>query len=281
MKCIIFNADDFGRSERENWAIVQTIANGPVRSTTVMANMPFASAIRSTSAQFPLLGVGVHLNLTEGRPVLSPHLIPSLVDRNGVFWRKRQLLMRCCLGSINKSEVITELRAQILRVMEWVGEITHVDTHQDILIFPCVMPAILEVLDSLKIQKIRTENIFRIPRSLAKEVYGNTHAAIISDRLFRPLWSVIKKYRGNKLHNCGLHGTNYILMGAPGYGNAPVMLDVILLWWKYVLPQLPDATFEVAVHPGLSPAEVAVLTDPRMTRLLKIFGVRVLNFSDV
>jgi hypothetical protein len=281
MRRLIFNADDFGRSDDENLAIIKTLSQGVVRSTTVTANMPAVGAIHKVHSDLPDVGVGVHLNLTEGRPVLSPNLVPSLVNPSGTFWSKRQLLWRSCLGLIRQAEVVAELSAQILRVMEWVGEVTHVDSHQNIIIFPCILPAALEALDSLGIQRIRTQNSYSIPRTLRKEISRNTRPTIGLDGLLRPAWCVIKEYRGKEVERRSFRSTDSLLLGAPGYKDDSLSVEHILLWWEQVLPCLPYAILEVPTHPGFSPAEVAVLTDPRMTRLLEAFNVQVFSFVNI
>ena len=281
MKRLVFNADDFGRSDDENLAIVKTLSQGVVRSTTVTANMPAVGAIHKVHSDLPDVGVGVHLNFTEGRPVLSPNLVPSLVNYSGTFWSKRQLLWRSCLGLIQQAEVVAELRAQILRVMEWVGEVTHVDSHQNIIIFPCILPAALEVLDSLGIKRIRTQNSYLIPRSFRKEISRKTRPTIGLDGLLRPAWCAIKEYRGRQIERRGFRSTDSLLLGAPGYKDDSLSLKQILPWWERVLPCLPDAILEVPTHPGFSPVEVAVLTDPRMARLLEAFNVQVFSFANI
>ena len=87
---------------------------GIITSATLMANgTGFASAvdIARTAAS---LGIGVHLNLTEGAPVSAPSEIPSLVDARGVFAHTvAQLGRRSLVGSLSLLEVERELRAQI------------------------------------------------------------------------------------------------------------------------------------------------------------------------
>ena len=281
MKKLVFNADDFGRSDDENFAIVKTLSQGVVRSTTVMANMPAAAAIHKVHSDLPDVGIGVHLNLTEGRPVLSPCLAPSIVNPSGTFWSKRQLLWRSCLGLIRRAEIAAELRAQILRVMEWVGEVTHVDFHQNIIIFPFILPAALEALDSRGIQRIRTQNSYSFPRTLRNEISRNTRPTIGLNGLLRPAWGVIKEYRGKEVKRRRFRSTNSLLLGAPGYKEDSLPVEQVLFWWERVLPCLPDAILEVPIHPGFSPAEVAVLTDPRMRQLLEAFNVEVFSFANI
>ncbi len=86
MKSLIVNADDFGLTEGVNRAIIDGHRNGIITSTTLMANgMAFDSAVAAGLAA-PALGIGVHLNLTQGRPVSSASRVPSIVTPRGSFY---------------------------------------------------------------------------------------------------------------------------------------------------------------------------------------------------
>jgi len=83
MKHLIVNADDFGLTENVNRGILDAYRDGILTSTTLLANgMAFESAV-AASKRFRRLGIGVHLNLTEGLPVADASHIPTLVDRGG------------------------------------------------------------------------------------------------------------------------------------------------------------------------------------------------------
>ncbi|MBK5189205.1 MAG: ChbG/HpnK family deacetylase, partial [Gemmatimonadaceae bacterium] len=74
---LIVNADDFGFSSGVTRGIVEAHAAGSVTSTSMMANgIDWESAVRLARATRSL-GVGVHLNLVQGRPLLR---VPSLTD---------------------------------------------------------------------------------------------------------------------------------------------------------------------------------------------------------
>src|SRR5262245_47387860 len=69
MKSLIVNAADFGLTEGVNRAVVAGHVHGIITSTSLLANgAAFDSAVTMTEDHVRL-GVGVHLNLTEGRPV--------------------------------------------------------------------------------------------------------------------------------------------------------------------------------------------------------------------
>ena len=69
---LIVNADDFGLNEIENRAIAEAFEKGLIDRTTLLVNMPFAEdAMRLASEKGFADRVGLHVNLTSGRPLTS------------------------------------------------------------------------------------------------------------------------------------------------------------------------------------------------------------------
>ena len=92
MRQLIVNADDFGLTEAVSSGILDAHRNGIVTSTTLMANGEAFDAAVAMSRRAPRLGIGVHLNLTSGKPVSPAQRIPSLIDRRGrLHWSRRPL----------------------------------------------------------------------------------------------------------------------------------------------------------------------------------------------
>ena len=72
MRLLIVNADDFGLTPGINRAIIEAHTRGIVTSATLMANMPaFYEAVQLAKVH-PALGIGLHFNITQGRPVAAP-----------------------------------------------------------------------------------------------------------------------------------------------------------------------------------------------------------------
>jgi len=82
---VIINADDFGLCDGVNKAVAQAHTDGVLTSATIMANMPAADEAVKIAKKLPNLGVGVHLNLTEGRPLSKDTSIGRLLDTDGQF----------------------------------------------------------------------------------------------------------------------------------------------------------------------------------------------------
>ncbi len=124
---IIFNADDFGYSRAVNFGIIDSYRYGAIRSTTLMTNMPCAKHAALLAKENEGLGVGIHLNLTEGRPLTN--CCSSFTDSSGNFFG-RSLLEK--LAEINLTEVEAELTAQINWAITRDIDVTHLDSHHHI-----------------------------------------------------------------------------------------------------------------------------------------------------
>lgn len=130
MNRIIINADDFGFSVGVNDGILTLAQNSKISSTTVMVNMPHCFEI-TEALEIPNFGVGLHLNLTQGRPVSSPSLVSSLVKGNGEFYAYTSLRQRLLKGYVRSEHLIAEIEAQYSKLEGIIGErITHIDSHQ-------------------------------------------------------------------------------------------------------------------------------------------------------
>ena len=128
MKTLIINADDFGYSRGVNWAIVDSHRRGILTSTTIMPAMPGFDHAVELARETPTLGIGVHLTLTCGRPLLQGHT--TLVNERGEFPR---------LGfyedpetCVSRDEVRAEWQAQIDKVLAAGIRPTHLDSHHHI-----------------------------------------------------------------------------------------------------------------------------------------------------
>ena len=129
-KKLIINADDFGYCKGVNYGIIEAHIDGVLTSTTLMANMPGFEHAVELSSQHPNLGVGVHLMLTTGRPVLTD--LTTIVDAEGNF--RNQLYYKNTF-SIDQEEVYNEWKAQIEKVLAAGIQPTHIDTHHHAYLF--------------------------------------------------------------------------------------------------------------------------------------------------
>lgn len=132
MKLLIVNADDFGLVDAANEGIVDAYLAGSVTSTTMMVNAPASERAALLAQRHPGLGVGLHFNLTWGRPLSHPVDVPALLDGNGMFLTREQLARRLLLGRVPAEQLRRELEAQAARLLQLGVNASHVDSHQHV-----------------------------------------------------------------------------------------------------------------------------------------------------
>lgn len=137
MPTLIINADDFGLTKGVNYGIVESYLNGIVSSTTMLVNTPGTNHAVSLAKEHPQLGVGIHLALTIGKPVLKT--VSSLIDDEGNFKRLAQQRNE---QTIDLDEVLKEWTAQIETFYGYGLRPTHLDSHHHIHTWSHLVPVI-------------------------------------------------------------------------------------------------------------------------------------------
>jgi len=154
MKQLIVNADDFGFSPEINQGIVEAFLKGIVTSTTLVANGKAFHDACQLAVQYAL-PTGIHFNLTDGKPLLPPDRIPSLVNDKGEFLGKKLFLRRSMAGKISKYQIEDELFTQIERMALHGIMPDHFDSHHHIHTWPFVSPVFKKIAWSTGIVKMR------------------------------------------------------------------------------------------------------------------------------
>jgi chitin disaccharide deacetylase len=143
---LIINADDYGRSAEVSRGIRDAHLHGIVTSATCMLNMPsVVDDIQIALKETPNLGMGVHLVLTSGRPLLPAEQVSALIQPNGSFLTPDEVIFRCPTFPV--AEVKAEWRAQIEKfiAIAW-KKPTHLDSHHHSSYFtPSLFQAMLEL----------------------------------------------------------------------------------------------------------------------------------------
>jgi chitin disaccharide deacetylase len=127
VRTLLVQADDFGLTEGVTKGILQAMDAGVVTGSGAMV---CEAKYRERVARFARAAgsrLGIHLQLTDGAPILPPQEIPSLVDASGRFPRHRDRLKL-----LNAAEVLREWRAQIGALRELGVEPNHLDTHHSV-----------------------------------------------------------------------------------------------------------------------------------------------------
>lgn len=154
MTRLIVNGDDFGMCEGVTLGILKAHKEGILRSTTMMVGMPFAAQAAQMAKDYPNLGVGLHFNLTAGKPVCDPKEIPSLVEADGTFHSNRWHVQNKQKekDEVNYEEVYKEYNAQLQRFIELTGHMPdHFDEHHGSSDYPLLHAQLQKLIDQYEV----------------------------------------------------------------------------------------------------------------------------------
>lgn len=263
---LIVNADDFGLTSGVNRAIAELHSAGVLTSTSLMARAQASDEAVEIARSTLSLGVGCHIVLVDGDPLLPPHQIPTLVDpRTGQFHTTlAAFLPRLFTGRIRATELEAEVSAQIESLQEKGLALTHIDTHKHTHIFPSVLRPVLRAARSAGIRAIR--NPFE-PEWAIRATHGAPWlrlAQVSASRWLEPICRRILAEEGFVTTD----GT----IAVAGTG----ILDAATL--RFLLQQLPAGTWELVTHPGYNDAGLArVRTRLRSSRDVERVALAVLK----
>jgi len=276
---LIVNADDFGLTPGVNRAIIELHAAGLVTSTSLMACAGATDEAIELARATPSLGVGCHVVLIDGEPVLPPDKIPSLVDRRtGQFPRSlTTFLLRLFTGRIRAEEIEAEAAAQIALLQGRGVRLTHIDTHKHVHVFSAVLQPVLRAARAAGIRAVR--HPFE-PEWAVRAAIGAPLARVVQIAALRPL-----EPRSRKILTQEGFVTSDGTIAVAGTGS----LDAATL--RSLLRQLPAGTWELVTHPGYNDADLAkVRTRLRASRDLEraalaaipaIPGIELISFADL
>ena len=276
MKQIILNADDFGRHTLINAAVEKGVADGVLRSATIMPGGAAFDDAAALAARTPALGVGIHLTLVNGNPILPPAEIPSLVTEAGVFVDDHTAFaVRLLCGRVNLAEVRAELAAQLRRVETAGIHPTHADSHQHMHVLPGVIDIVLDLCAAAHISAMRT------PR--APLFAGNFGG--IGQLIGRAGLSILARRAAEKARQRGIRTPDHFAGIVAGEA-----VDTEAL--TQIAANLKGGTTEVMLHPGTDnavlirdclwdhdfEAELAAVCAPVVRDTLTASGAEIVNF---
>lgn len=121
---IIINAEDFGLSQSINKGICEGLEEGFLTSASLFVNGAFCEDAVNLIKKHNFTNVGVHLNLTHGKPIAPQNKIQNLLEPNGNFH------YMCSMPFFAKyNEVKIELEAQIQKFLNFGLIPSHLDFH--------------------------------------------------------------------------------------------------------------------------------------------------------
>ncbi len=145
------SADDWGLSPAVNRGILTLAKLGIIKRVSLMANTPYLAEGLSELKQIQGIQLGIHFNLTYGRPLRSQPNPPLFISSPGkVFWK---------WIFDNRSSALQEFRSELLAQLNRLHlqgvKIEHLDGHQHIHLLPGLIDGVSDILKSYGIQNVR------------------------------------------------------------------------------------------------------------------------------
>jgi hopanoid biosynthesis associated protein HpnK len=167
LRRLVVNADDLGLTVGVNDGIFDAHAQGILTSASLMANAPAtADAIRRVRSH-PLLGLGAHLMLVDGVPILPPGRVPTLVADDGRFPRTwKPFIVACLQKRVSLADVERELTAQIERLVGAGVRLTHLDAHKHVHAYPPIFGIVARLAVRFGIPVVRVPYERASPRTV-------------------------------------------------------------------------------------------------------------------
>lgn len=270
MKKLITNSDDFGLTQSITDAIIDTHLNGIMTSTTLMANMEGAAYAIQKAKEITTLGVGIHFNLTEGKPLTEPNKIPLLLNQNGNFKNNAEQRKNFLFGKEKQRQVELELTTQLEYLLDNGLTPTHFDSHHHITGTPVAFWASVNAAKKYNINKARITNI---DFQYAEEYCGGE-----LDKIKRKIISLPKSliHQSNKTK---LRTHNFKTPEIKILPNKvlPVGADPITQLLR-ALSVLNKGVTEISFHPGYVNSYPE---DSEKTAALRIRDLKVANSNEV
>lgn len=294
---LIINADDLGLSDGVTEGIVQAWRDGVVTSTSALVNLDGAiERIVAAHRANPDMPIGLHLNITLGRPVLPVDKVPTLAGPTGEFYSADEITSK--LLSISLDELRAELRAQADLLLEHGIPISHLDYHNHMVVLYAPFYEVVRELAkelNVPVRHPVPESVYgrvKLPGGggtgdvIWKMVSFGIRHPIMAAKLLPHMTPASMKAQAKLLRDDGIPSPDSFLDVYFGRASVENFIDM--------LRQLPPGVHEVAVHPAivddrlreLSPEyaearenELAVLLDPRVREAFAIHGVVPVDYA--
>jgi chitin disaccharide deacetylase len=236
---LVVNADDLGLTAGVNDGIFDAHDHGILTSASLMANAPATGdAIRRVHAR-KSLGIGAHLMLVDGAPVLPAERVPTLVDRYGRFPRSwKPFILACVSGQISMAEVEIELTAQIERLRAAGIVLTHLDAHKHVHAYPPIFAIVARLAGRFGVPVVRVPFERWRPMHARAEIGGAALRQTALNAALRP-WARRDRQYADAY---GLRAPEFIGRIHTGVLTADAFADLVA--------GLRPGVTELMVHPG-------------------------------
>ncbi len=263
MRRLIVTADDFGAAIAVNEAVEIAHRDGILTAASLMVAGVAADDAVTRARHLPMLGVGLHIVLADGAPILPPDRIPALVGPDGRF---RTGMLRTAfaiaVSPAARRQMEAEVSAQFAAFAATGLPLDHVNAHKHFHLHPIIAGAILRA------GRRHGLSAMRVPIETGAGAVLNWWAGLLGQRWRRA--GVMVNDRVVGLAGSGAFDTAHML-GA--------------------LAALPDGLTEIYCHPAIVDAwpgsargyryrdELAGLIDPQVRAAVVGSGAELGSFA--
>jgi predicted glycoside hydrolase/deacetylase ChbG (UPF0249 family) len=290
VKNLIVNADDLGWTDGVNRGVLEAFHHGIVTSTSLLANgAAFEGAVEAARSA-PGLGLGVHLNLSDGPPTADRKTVTTLLNDDGEFaGGPESLLLRRARGGLSLSEVENEWDAQIQKVRDAGIAPTHLDGHKHVHMLPGLFEIALRLAKRHGIRAIRVSlEASSLRAALSSGSKQHTGVVIKQGVKARGLKLLARDAR-EQAERGGISTADYFC-GIAQTG------ELTREGVEQFVKSLQDGTTELMCHPGYADAvlqktatrlqdsrqtELQILTDAGIRNLVASLGIRLIDYGFV
>jgi hopanoid biosynthesis associated protein HpnK len=146
MRGLIVTADDFGAALAVNEAVEQAHVEGILTAASLMVSGAAAQDAVERARRLPALGVGLHIVLADGAPMLPPEQIPALVGPDGRFHASMlRTALAIAASSAARRQLAAEIEAQFAAFAATGLSLDHVNAHKHFHLHPMIASAILRI----------------------------------------------------------------------------------------------------------------------------------------
>jgi chitin disaccharide deacetylase len=278
-KRLIICADDFGRDLSVNEAVERAHRDGILTVASLMVGAPEAADAVARAKRLPRLGVGLHLVLADGAPVLPAAAVPALVGADGAFEPNMvRAGFRFYFSPAARRQLAAEIRAQFEAFRATGLALDHVNGHKHFHVHPTVARLVVEIGRDFGLRAAR----------LPGEPAAPLRLAFPGERYKAPGWSPVLSGLRRRLDRAGLARNDQVF----GIAWSGAMIEDRVL---ALLPHLPDGVSEIYFHPAapsgaaasaLLPGyrqteELAALVSPLVRRRIAELGLLLATYRDL
>ena len=248
MSKLIVNADDFGLTSGVNRTILELHHAGVLTSATLMAKAMATDEAIEAAKHTPTLGVGCHVVLVDGDPVLPAAQLPTLTDpRTGRFHATLGAFLRgVATRRIYMNEVKAEAHAQIALLQERGLQLTHIDTHKHTHMIPRVLCPVIHAAKACGIRRVRN------PFEPAWSINATPNAPFIRRAQVRLLKLFASRF-DRFVAQSGFATT----AGALGVLATGTLDPATVRSIATAIPTNDSAVYELVTHPGYNDSDLA------------------------